>query len=148
MEKYFAILGLRYSASIEDIKIAYKEQIKKWHPDKFPNDIDQQKQATEKSKEINEAYYFLTQYSKDNKPKVEKNKTDDFVWKKVKSSNIHSVGYNESTNTLKIIFLNGRRYEYADVPKAIYTGLMNAQSKGKYAYKYIFSEHKYEYRNF
>ena len=58
MENPYKVLGVREGASQEEIKAAYKELAKKYHPDKYVNnplgDL-----AAEKMKEINEAYDFL-----------------------------------------------------------------------------------------
>lgn len=50
----------------------------------------------------------------------------------VSSSNLRSVGYDKSTNTLEIEFNSGGIYQYYNVPPAVYKGLMNASSHGKY----------------
>lgn len=52
--------------------------------------------------------------------------------KKVSSSNISSIGYDESSRILEIEFNNGSIYQYLDVPKAKFVALMNADSHGKY----------------
>lgn len=58
MENPYKVLGVREGASPDEIKAAYKELAKKYHPDKYVNnplgDL-----AAEKMKEINEAYDFL-----------------------------------------------------------------------------------------
>lgn len=51
--------------------------------------------------------------------------------KKVESSNIVSVGYDESESVLELEFKNGV-YHYPDVPKDVYKGLLKAKSVGKY----------------
>ncbi|MBE7031271.1 MAG: tetratricopeptide repeat protein [Ruminococcaceae bacterium] len=55
----YKVLGVREGASQEEIKAAYRELVKKYHPDKYANnplgDL-----AAEKMKEINEAYDMLT----------------------------------------------------------------------------------------
>lgn len=51
---YYKILGIDVSASAEDIKSAYREMSRKWHPDKNPN-----KDVTEIMQDINEAYSIL-----------------------------------------------------------------------------------------
>jgi curved DNA-binding protein CbpA len=51
---YYKILEIQQTASIEEIKIAFKKQAIKWHPDRNLN-ID----TTEKMQEINEAYLIL-----------------------------------------------------------------------------------------
>jgi hypothetical protein len=50
----------------------------------------------------------------------------------VTSSNIGSIGYDETTSTLGIRFLNGSEYHYYGVPRDVYDGLMGAGSKGSY----------------
>lgn len=51
------------------------------------------------------------------------------------SSCIASVGYENST--LEIAFVDGDLYQYLNVLKYIYLGLMSATSKGQYFNNYI-----------
>ncbi len=57
--------------------------------------------------------------------------------KNVESSDLHSVGYDEDTQTLEIEFNSGGIYEYYNVPQNIYEGLINAPSYGKFFHRYI-----------
>lgn len=50
----------------------------------------------------------------------------------VTSSNLHSVGYDPSTEILEIEFRSGGIYQYFDVPLDIHDALMNSPSLGKY----------------
>jgi len=50
---YYKILGVQKTASVDDIKMAYRELAKKYHPDKNPKEID-------RFKKINEAYNTLS----------------------------------------------------------------------------------------
>jgi hypothetical protein len=43
-----------------------------------------------------------------------------------------SVGYDEATATLEVVFMEGGIYRYFRVPPDVYLGLMNAESHGKY----------------
>jgi len=50
----------------------------------------------------------------------------------VSSSNIASVGHDESSQTLEVEFLNGSIYEYYAVPSHVYQELISASSVGSY----------------
>ena len=57
---YYEVLGVDKSASAEDIKKAYRQLAKKYHPDLNPGN----KEAEEKFKEVNEAYEVLSDADK------------------------------------------------------------------------------------
>jgi len=61
MVDYYSILKVEKTATKEEIKKAYKELARKWHPDKNP---DNQELATKKFKEVSEAYQVLSDDSK------------------------------------------------------------------------------------
>lgn len=61
MKDYYRILEVHNSASPEVIRKAYETLAKKYHPDQNPNDIEY---ATDKMKEINEAYEVLSNTEK------------------------------------------------------------------------------------
>jgi hypothetical protein len=61
MEQYFKILKIKPGASIEDVKRAYKAQVKVWHPDRFPTESQNlQKKAHEMFQKITAAYKKLS----------------------------------------------------------------------------------------
>ena len=57
---YYEVLGVDKSASDDDIKKAYRQQAKKYHPDLNPGDAS----AEAKFKEVNEAYEVLSDSDK------------------------------------------------------------------------------------
>ena len=50
----------------------------------------------------------------------------------VASSNIKSVGYDQSSQTLEVEFQNSFVYQYYNVPSQVYDALMAAPSKGQF----------------
>lgn len=62
----------------------------------------------------------------------------------VSSSNIASIGYDDSTELLEIEFLSGAVYEYRNVPSVLYEELMNAASHGSFFNREIRMIYPYE----
>lgn len=58
MRNPYEVIGVKEGASKEEIKKAYREQAKKYHPDQYSNN-PLKDLAEEKMRELNEAYDFL-----------------------------------------------------------------------------------------
>ena len=56
IDRWYKILELEPGASPEELKQAYRDLAKVWHPDRFSDDPRLQQKALEKLKKINEAY--------------------------------------------------------------------------------------------
>lgn len=61
----------------------------------------------------------------------------------VASSNIASIGYDATTETLEIEFLSGSVYQYYNVPQNVYDELMAEGSKGRFLNTYIKNAYPY-----
>lgn len=61
----------------------------------------------------------------------------------VSSSNVASVGYDQSTLTLEVEFNDGSVYQYFDVPDTAYQELMRAESIGKFLHANIKNNYRY-----
>jgi len=64
----------------------------------------------------------------------------------VSSSNISSVGYDPSTETLEVKFTSGGLYQYFDVPESVYERFMNAYSKGSFFADHIKDRYRFRKR--
>ncbi len=60
-ERCRKILGIKHDAGPEEIKQAYRDLVKIWHPDRFAGDIRLQQKAHEQLKNIISAYRTLTE---------------------------------------------------------------------------------------
>ena len=59
------------------------------------------------------------------------------------SSNVASVGYDQTTMTLEVEFTNGSVYQYFDVPESEYHNLISAESVGSYLSHQIKDNYRY-----
>ncbi|MFQ5930369.1 MAG: J domain-containing protein [Acidobacteriota bacterium] len=59
LDRYYAILGLKPDSSPEEIRVAYRNLVNVWHPDRFLANARLQKKAAEKLREIDTAYEKL-----------------------------------------------------------------------------------------
>ncbi|MDD5005055.1 MAG: KTSC domain-containing protein [Candidatus Omnitrophica bacterium] len=64
--------------------------------------------------------------------------------KPVASSNIQAVGYDESTETMRVQFNNSSVYEYHNIPLIVYNDFMQASSLGAYLNRNIRNNYSYE----
>ncbi len=76
MKNYYAILGVKEGVSPYEIRKAYKELVKKWHPDFHPDDPE----CLERIKDINEAYEVLTQSKKRRAYHQQVKKQEEYYW--------------------------------------------------------------------
>jgi curved DNA-binding protein CbpA len=56
IEKAYEVLGLKLDASIDDLKLAYRDLVNVWHPDRFLHNPRLKEKAEQQLQEINQAY--------------------------------------------------------------------------------------------
>lgn len=72
LKQCLEILGLKNATSQKQVKVAYRNMVRIWHPDRFPFDAQLRRHAEEKLQNINLAYERLTAHlsSKHEKEKL------------------------------------------------------------------------------
>ena len=162
-DSHFEILGVTRLSTKNEIKKAFKKQMNLWHPDKFFDKPEKINEALERSKKINEAFSFLKDYIPPQSDTINTstNKSESAFTKskptskhkgirlniqriRVKSSNIHSIGYDPKLCILQVEFFNSGIYQYYEVPENIFEQLMEADSKGKFFNRNIAIRYHYE----
>ncbi len=61
-EQWYANLELEPGATLDDVKQAYRELMRKYHPDKHLGDPDRHKAATELAQSLTDAYQALVEH--------------------------------------------------------------------------------------
>lgn len=87
----YEVLGVSRNATKEEIRDAYRDLIKRYHPDQFNNNPDMKALAEEKIKEINEAYKYLLDHFDDSRNAAESSKDEEIF--KVARQKIDSGDY-------------------------------------------------------
>ncbi len=59
IDRHYAVLNVDPTASPEEVRKAWRDLVRVWHPDRFANDPELQKVADERLRAINEAYEAL-----------------------------------------------------------------------------------------
>lgn len=135
---YRKLFNITQDTDLAQLKIIYRNLIKEWHPDKFIADDAQKAEAEIKSKQIIEAYHFLTSIS----PETHVFNAEEYTHT-TSNSGINDFVY--KGQTLKITFQNGSSYEYFGVTSSIYNKFINSGTIARFARRHIF--HSFVYRN-
>ena len=62
LAQYYANLELKPGATLEDVKKAYRDMMRRYHPDKFLGDPEKHRAATELASSLTEAYRKLSEH--------------------------------------------------------------------------------------
>ena len=61
-EAHFQLLELEQTASLEEVRQAYRDLVMVWHPDRFGHNLRLRQKAEVKLKQVNQAYEHLKQW--------------------------------------------------------------------------------------
>lgn len=135
--EYRRILEVTKTSTLLELKNAYRNAMKKYHPDRVQDEATKAEYEAI-SKELIEAYHFLVSIAPET---IELEKP--VYLQTTTTSNIADMNYVD--NVLTIDFLDGSVYEYYHVPRNMYIKLVNAGSPGRLARRHIYNE--FSYRN-
>jgi len=135
---YRKVLGVHEEAALMELKTAYRNLMKDWHPDKFQDNHNMKLEAEDKSKKIIEAYHFLVSIAPETLEQTLAEYTETTTYSGI-------VDFDYKAEILLINFSDGTEYEYYGVPKTVYVKLVNAETPGRFARRHIF--HSYVYRS-
>jgi curved DNA-binding protein CbpA len=130
---YRKLLGVSEGAGLQELKTVYRNLMKEWHPDKFPDNAEL---AEAKSRHIIEAYHFLVSIA----PETRSATFAEFT---VTTTTAVVVDFEYKNETLQINFADGNSYEWFGVTKALYVKMVNAPALGRFARRHIYTSFPY-----
>lgn len=131
------LLGVNKETDLKELKSVYRNLMKSYHPDTLQGTEEEKLALEEKSKEVIEAYHLLSSIA----PETLEQGREQYT-ATVSACAIEDFSYSKSTLLLK--FDDGTSYEYFEVPKSIYTKLVNSDSPARFSRRHIY--HSFVYR--
>src|SRR3954469_10480062 len=107
---YRKLLSVSESVGLQELKTVYRNLMKEWHPDKFP---DNPELAEAKSRHIIEAYHFLVSIALETRAMT-------FAEFTLTTTTVGIVDFEYKDETLQINFADGNSYEWFGIPRALY----------------------------
>lgn len=131
------LLGVSKNSDLKELKSIYRNLMKTYHPDTLQGNDDEKQALEEKSKQVIEAYHLLASIAPETLEQGRAQYTET-----VSACAIEDFSYSKQTLLLK--FDDGSSYEYFEVPKSVYTKLVNSDNLGRFSRRHIY--HSYVYR--
>lgn len=136
INEYKKLFNVEHDTDLKQLKTTYRNLVKEWHPDKFPNGDEQAIEAEHKSRQIIDGYHFLVSIS----PETTAANEEEYITVTAESG---IADYKLKGQMLEITFMDGSTYEYFGVSKNIFTRFINADKQLRFAKRNIFNSYLY-----
>lgn len=136
INQYKKLFNVQADTDLKQLKTTYRNLVKEWHPDKFPQGSEKAEEAEIKSTEIIDGYHFLVSIA----PETKVTNLEEY-----KSTTTESgiADFKHKGLLLEVSFLDGTTYEYFGVSKNIYAKLVNSDKPYRFAKRNIFNSFLY-----
>ena len=132
-KKMFEVEG---ALELKQLKKKYRNLVKEWHPDKFPNGGEKAEEADAMSRRVIEGYHFLVSMAPETKEAQKEEYTELTT-----NSGIQDLQHKGML--LEITFLNGDTYEYFGVNGQLFNKFLNADNQYRFAKRKVFNAFPY-----
>tara|TARA_R110001583_G_scaffold165427_2_gene318120 strand:+ start:1846 stop:2409 length:564 start_codon:yes stop_codon:yes gene_type:complete len=136
INEYKKLFNVDQDTDLKQLKKTYRNLVKEWHTDKFPEGHEMYEEAELKSRQIIDAYHFLVGIA----PETKAANLEEYehVTNKVGIADLKHKGL-----LLEVIFLDGSAYEYYGVNKAIFQKMINSDKQARFAKRSIYNSYTY-----
>lgn len=136
INQYKKLFNVDQDTDLKKLKSTYRNLVKEWHPDKFPNGDEMSIEAEKKSREIIEGYHFLVSIA----PETKEANLEEY---QITTSESGIADFKHKGLLLEISFLDGTTYEYFGVTPNIFQKLINSDKPYRFAKRNIFNNYLY-----
>ena len=133
---YRKLFNTDKDTDLKQLKSAYRNLVKEWHPDKFQDGDARKEEAELKSREIIDAYHFLVSIAPETKAATLETYTETIT-------NSGIADYQHKGLLLEITFTDGSTYEYFGVQKPMFLKFHNAGNQVRFAKRNIYNSFLY-----
>ena len=130
------MFGVEGALELKQLKKQYRNLVKEWHPDKFPNGGEKAAEAEAMSRRVIEGYHFLVSMA----PETKEAQKEEYAELTTKSG-IQDLQHKGML--LEITFLNGDTYEYFGVNGQLFNKFLNADNQYRFAKRKVFNAFPY-----
>lgn len=136
VNQYKKLFNVEEGTDLKQLKKAYRNLVKEWHPDKFQGDSAKAAEAEVKSREIIDGYHFLVSIA----PETKEANLEEYT-KTITTTGI--ADFHHKGQVLEITFTDGTTYEYFGVNRVLFQKLINADKQYRFAKRNIFNSFMY-----
>jgi len=136
INQYKKLFNVQADTDLKQLKTTYRNLVKEWHPDKFPQGSEKAEEAEVKSTEIIDGYHFLVSIA----PETKAANLEEY---RITTTESGIADFKHKGLLLEVSFLDGTTYEYFGVSKNIYSKLVNSDKPYRFAKRNIFNSFLY-----
>ncbi len=136
INQYKKLFNVEQEIELAQLKKTYRNLVKEWHPDKFPEGDEKAAEAEEMSRQIIDGYHFLISIA----PETKEKNLDEYIETTTKFG---IQDYHHKGLLLEITFTDGAIYEYFGVTKTIFQKLINSDKQVRFAKRHIYNSYIY-----
>jgi DnaJ-class molecular chaperone len=136
IKEFKKMFGVEGALELKQLKKQYRNLVKEWHPDKFPDGGEKAEEAEAMSRKVIEGYHFLVSMA----PETLEAQKEEYT-ELTTNSGIQDLQHKGLL--LEVTFLNGDTYEYFGMNAQLFNKFLNAYNQYRFAKRKVFNAFPY-----
>jgi len=136
INEYKKLFNVDEDTTLRNLKSTYRNLVKEWHTDKFPEGHELYEEAEFKSRQIIDAYHFLVSIA----PETKAANLEEYI---ITTTQTGIADFQHKGLLLEITFLDGSAYEYFGVTRNVFQKMINSDKQARFAKRSIYNSYLY-----